>query len=99
VRAYRDYTSVRAERDHIASAESLSIRADWIRHGASRDHATGCTPAPPMQASQKAGKFNLEEEILLVSDAEPNAKVTHHRDHRVSRFDARQRQAIHAAAD
>jgi hypothetical protein len=34
VRADRDYTSVRAERDHIANAESLSIRADWIRHGA-----------------------------------------------------------------
>jgi len=28
VRACRDYTSVRAKRDHIASAESLSIRAD-----------------------------------------------------------------------
>jgi hypothetical protein len=69
---------VRAERDHIASAESLSIRADWIRHGASRDHATACTPAPPMQASQKAGKlqprYSFEEEILLVSDAEPMRK-------------------------
>jgi hypothetical protein len=41
VRAYRDYTSVRAERDHIASAESLSIQADWIRHGASRDRLGG----------------------------------------------------------
>jgi len=45
MRACRDYTSVRAERDHIASAESLSIRADWIRHGAftrSRDGLHAC---------------------------------------------------------
>jgi hypothetical protein len=63
---------VRAERDHIASAESLSIRADWIRHGVSRDHLDGvhtCCKRGKLQP-----RYSFEEEILLVSDAEPMRK-------------------------
>jgi hypothetical protein len=65
---------VRAERDHIARAKSLSIRADWIRHGVSRDHLAAWSLRLPCKRTKRLVSFNLEEEILLVSDAEPMRK-------------------------
>jgi hypothetical protein len=60
----------------IASAESLSIRADWIRHGVSRDHLDGVHTC--CKRAKRLVSFNLaipsKTEILLVSDAEPMRK-------------------------
>jgi hypothetical protein len=53
------HTSVRAERDHIASAESLSIRADWIRHGAPRDRLAACSLRLPCKRAKRLVSFNL----------------------------------------